>query len=74
MRKVLILAAIGVAVGVAASRLRSAMSNVDWEKRLEAMPENAPPKWMFRNISVIRDNTDQILDLLKREPASPGRG
>jgi len=24
------------------------MQNLDWEKRFERMPENAPPKWMFR--------------------------
>jgi hypothetical protein len=34
--------------------------NVDWEKRLEAMPGNAPPKRMFRNITAIRENTDRI--------------
>ena len=40
---------------------------MDWEKRLERMPENAPPKWMFRNITAIRENTDQILELLDRD-------
>ena len=36
----------------------------DFEQWIERMPENAPPKWMFRNISAIRDNTERILELL----------
>jgi hypothetical protein len=36
------------------------------------MPENAPPKWIFRNISAIRENTDRILQLLEREDRSAG--
>ena len=27
-------------------------------------PANAPPKWIFRNITAIRENTDRILQLL----------
>ena len=34
---------------------------------IERMPENAPPKWMFRNINAIRDNTERILKLLEAE-------
>jgi hypothetical protein len=34
------------------------------------MPENAPPKWIFRNISAIRENTDRILQLLESEDRS----
>ncbi|HEY7380936.1 MAG TPA: hypothetical protein VH572_06975 [Gaiella sp.] len=44
---------------------------------IERMPENAPPKWMFRNISAIRENTDRILRLLEEKDAAdtsePGR-
>jgi hypothetical protein len=39
----------------------------DFEKMIERMPENAPPKWMFRNISTIRENTERILELLEAE-------
>lgn len=38
------------------------------------MPENAPPKWMFRNVSVIRKNTERILELLEAERATPAAG
>jgi hypothetical protein len=34
---------------------------------IDRMPENAPPKWMFRNISAIRANTERILELLQAE-------
>lgn len=39
---------------------------------IERMPENAPPKWMFRNITAIRDNTERILQLLEHEHTPPG--
>jgi hypothetical protein len=47
----------------------------DFEKMIERMPENAPPKWMFRNISTIRANTDRILELLEtsRVPSTGGQ-
>jgi hypothetical protein len=31
------------------------------------MPEDAPPKWMFRNISAIRENTERISQLLEKQ-------
>ena len=34
------------------------------------MPDNAPPKWMFRNISAIRANSERILELLQADNAS----
>jgi hypothetical protein len=41
----------------------------DFEKMIERMPENARPKWMFRNISAIRENTERILELLESQRA-----
>ena len=41
----------------------------DFEKMIEQMPENAPPKWMFQNISAIRENTERILALRRTERA-----
>ena len=40
---------------------------MDFEKMVERMPEDAPPKWMFRNISTIRENTERIRELLEAE-------
>ena len=39
----------------------------DW---VERMPENAPPKWIFRNVTAIRENTERILQLLESEDQS----
>ncbi len=64
MKKVCAFAVVFVLLGVAARRFGT---QVDWEKKLEAMPDNAPPKWMFRNITAIHENTDQILKLLKAD-------
>jgi hypothetical protein len=36
------------------------------------MPENALPKWIFRNISAIRENTERILQVLESERTSAG--
>ena len=64
MKKVLTIAALLVGLSVLAKRLGERMQNVDWEKKFEEMPDNAPPKWMFRNITAIRENTDRILEVL----------
>jgi hypothetical protein len=71
MKKVLVAAAALVGVGVLARLLGPKMGSIDWEKRFEAMPDNAPPKWMFRNITAIRENTDRILELLESGRAGP---
>jgi hypothetical protein len=68
MKKVLAVAAVLAVLDVQARRLGPKMPATDWEKRLEAMPGNAPPKWMFRNITAIRENTDRILRLLMADP------
>ena len=73
MKKVLAVAAVLVGLGVLARRLGPKMPAIDWEKRLEAMPGNAPPKWMFRNITAIRENTDRILQLLESGQPEPAR-
>ena len=73
MKKVLAVAAVLAVLGVLARRLGPKMPAIDWEKRLEAMPDNAPPKWMFRNITAIRENTDRILQLLEPGQPEPAR-
>ncbi len=73
MKKVLAIAAVLAVLGVLARRFGRKMPAIDWEKRIEAMPDNAPPKWMFRNITAIRDNTDRILQLLEPGQSEPAR-
>jgi hypothetical protein len=71
MKKVLVAAAVLTGVGVLARLFGPKMSSIDWEKRFEAMPDSAPPKWLFRNITAIRENTDRILELLESGRAEP---
>jgi hypothetical protein len=65
MKKFLVAAAVLIGIAVVAKLLGPKLPNIDWEKRFESMPDDAPPKWMFRNISEIHDNTDRILELLE---------
>ncbi len=71
MKKALVIVAILVGIGFVVKRLGPGLKGVDWEQKLEAMPDNAPPKWMFRNITAIRENTERIIELLDR-PTGPG--
>jgi hypothetical protein len=76
MKKALVFAAVcaGLAgLGALAKRFGPKMADIDWQKRFEAMPDNAPPKWMFRNITAIRENTDRILQLLEPGRSGPAR-
>ena len=70
MKKVLVFAVMLVGLAVLAKRFGPNMQNMDWEKRFERMPDNAPPKWIFRNVTAIRENTDRILQLLERDGSS----
>lgn len=69
-------AAAVVGVGLWARRRACSEHGIDFERLIERMPENAPPRWMFRNICAIRENTDRILELLETGwgPAQERRG
>jgi hypothetical protein len=67
MKKALLTAALVVGLLILAKLFGPKVQNIDWEKRFEQMPENAPPKWIFRNITAIRENTDRILELLDHD-------
>jgi hypothetical protein len=70
MRKLLIVTGAVIAGAMLARRCASSCGSFDFDKMIERMPENAPPKWMFRNITAIRENSDRILELLERERPS----
>jgi hypothetical protein len=70
MKKSLFLVALLVGLAALGKRFGATLSGLDWEKRFARMPDNAPPKWMFRNISAIRENTDRILELVDRDRPS----
>jgi len=73
MKKLLIVG--GVVTGAAflgslAKRHAWSSGGPDFEQWVERLPENSPPKWIFRNVSAIRENTDRILQLLESEDTS----
>ena len=72
MKKLLIVGGVALGAAFLAKRCASSCGGLDFERLIEGMPENAPPKWMFRNISAIRENTERILRLLESERTSAG--
>jgi hypothetical protein len=57
-----------------AKRLMSRDGGNDFEQMIERMPENAPPRWVFDNVTAIRKNTERILELLEAKPTPHGAG
>ena len=72
MKKLLIVVAAVSGAAFLAKRFASSSGGPDFGRMVERMPENAPPRWIFRNINAIRENTDRILELLEREERSAG--
>jgi hypothetical protein len=70
MRKLLIIGGAVIGGALLARRCAGHCAHFDFEQMIERMPESAPPKWMFRNISAIRENTDRMLELLEEERTS----
>jgi hypothetical protein len=71
-KRLLISGAAVTGAALVAKRVASRSSGFDLGRLFERMPENAPPKLMFRNVSAIRENTERILQLLERERAAAG--
>ena len=65
MSKLLIAGAIVVGVVVLAKRHALSRDGFDIERFVERMPDNAPPKWFFQNVTAIRENTERILQHLE---------
>ena len=63
-RTLLVLAVMAAAVRLAGPKLGKRM-----ERMLEDAPEDFPPKWMYVNITAIRENTERILDVLQQAPS-----
>jgi len=68
MKRIMLLVAAAGGV-LAARRAARSCGRPDFGKWIAAMPDDAPPKWMFNNISTIRANTERILDLMARQAA-----
>lgn len=65
----MIAAAASIGVGLVVNAFARSLQNVDWETRFARMPDSAPPKWMFRTITEIRDDTERIIELLEVRPS-----
>jgi len=63
VKRLLMSGAAVTGAALVAKRLASRSSGLDFGRLFERMPENAPPKLMFR----IRENTERILRLLESE-------
>lgn len=61
-------AAIGAAAGTAVIvRHKFASGGFDIETMVQRMPENAPPRWAYENVTAVRKNTERIIELLEAE-------
>ena len=72
MKKLLVLLLVVGVVGtvlLALKRRSDGPRPTMWEKmqeRMDAMPEDFPPRVMFDNVAATRENTDRILELLEK--------
>ena len=67
MKRIAVLIPIVAVAVLLAKRLGPRAGRFDFASRIAAMPDSAPPKWIFNNVTAIRANTDRILDLLQRQ-------
>jgi hypothetical protein len=67
MKRIAVLIPIVAVAVLLAKWLGPRARQFDIASRIAAMPDNAPPKWIFDNVTAIRANTDRILDLLQRQ-------
>ena len=70
MGKVLFVLAVVIGAVVVVKRRALSRDGFDIQTFVARMPDNAPPKWAFNNITAIRENTDRILEFLERDQKS----
>ena len=63
----LIKTAVIFGAAVLALRLAGPKIGQRMERMFEEAPEDFPPKWMYVNVTAIRENTEQILEALTKE-------
>jgi hypothetical protein len=74
MKRLLLVGVVALGAAVCARHVARGCGTFDFEKMIQRMTENAPRKWMFRNISAIQKNTERILELLEADRAAPAAG
>lgn len=58
-----------VCFGMLVLRLAGPKLGERMQRRFEEAPEDWPPKWMYLNITAIRENTERILKMMGEEGA-----
>jgi hypothetical protein len=78
MRKLALVGIVVAAAGaIVAMRKQSTAGPTMWQKmqeRMESMPEDFPPRVMFDNVAATRENTEQILELLRARDTAAEQG
>lgn len=69
--KILKIAAVA-AGGILVIRLLGPKLGKGMDRMFEEAPDDFPPKWMYLNITAIRENTEEILKALAQEPSRIG--
>jgi hypothetical protein len=64
MRKTAIIGLLAVAAVLIARSIRHRFAGLDWQRVIDQMPDDAPPKSMVDDVSEIRRNTERILESL----------
>ena len=64
MSKLLVIGGV-LGAALAGTVLARRCGRFDMAGLIESMPDTAPPKWMFTNITAVRENTDRILEILE---------
>jgi hypothetical protein len=67
MKKAWVIAAVVAGGVLLAKALGSGVGTTDIGERIAAMPDTSPPKWIYTNVTAIRENTDRILALLEEQ-------
>jgi hypothetical protein len=70
MKRISITVLVLLGIGLAARQAVRKVGTLDCGKFLDKMPDDAPPKWMFRNITEIHDNTERIIELLETQASN----
>ena len=40
---------------------------LDFEQMIQKLPEGAPPRWAYENVTAVRKNTERIIELFEDE-------
>ena len=72
MKKLLLVGGVLAGGALVAKRMASKGGGPNFERMIERMPEDAPPRWIYRNVTEVRENTERILQLLEQQQASGG--